>query len=41
MLHSYYYMPFLSDDSLISLRYANRLLDGKGLTWTEGQPVEG
>lgn len=35
------YHPFLSDDALISLRYARRLLDGLGLTWTEGRPVEG
>jgi hypothetical protein len=35
------YVPFLSDDSLISLRYARRLLDGAGLTWTEGHRVEG
>jgi len=35
------YWPFVSDDALISLRYAERLLDGFGLTWTEGMPVEG
>ena len=35
------YHPFLSDDALISLRYARRLLDGQGLTWTDGRPVEG
>jgi arabinofuranosyltransferase len=35
------YVPFLSDDSLISLRYARRLLDGAGLTWTDGHRVEG
>ncbi len=40
-LHCYYYMPFLADDALISLRYSQRLLDGHGLTWTEGRPVEG
>ena len=39
--HAKYYMPFISDDSLISLRYAQRLLEGKGLTWTDGPPVEG
>ncbi len=33
--------PFLPDDVLISLRYADRLLDGKGLTWTDGERVEG
>lgn len=40
-IHARYYLPFLSDDSLISLRYSQRLLEGKGLTWTEGIPVEG
>ncbi len=39
--HSAYYFPFLSDDSLISLRYSARLLEGKGLTWTDGIAVEG
>ena len=28
--------PFFSDDSFISLRYAERLLAGDGLTWTDG-----
>ena len=41
LFHCWYYLPFLSDDSLISLRYSQRLLDGFGLTWTEGVPVEG
>jgi hypothetical protein len=36
-----YFHPFLSDDALISLRYAQRLLDGHGLSWTDGRPVEG
>ncbi|TWP24622.1 hypothetical protein ETU10_01280 [Apibacter muscae] len=36
-----YYYPFLSDDSLISLRYVDRFIQGKGLNWTEGIPVEG
>jgi arabinofuranosyltransferase len=35
------YYPFISDDSLISLRYAARLLEGQGLTWSAGRPVEG
>lgn len=30
-----------SDDAQISLRYAQRLLDGDGLTWTDGERVEG
>lgn len=33
--------PFFSDDSFISLRFAERLLDGEGLTWTDGERVEG
>lgn len=32
---------FIEDDTLISLRYSQRLLDGKGLTWTDGERVEG
>jgi len=41
-LHSSFYLPFISDDALISLRYSQRLLQGFGLTWTDGsQPVEG
>ncbi len=39
--HAWSYFPFLSDDALISLRYAERLLDGHGLTWTAGERVEG
>ena len=35
------YLPFLADDALISFRYAARLVDGHGLTWTDGPPVEG
>lgn len=33
--------PFFSDDAFISLRYAERLLAGDGLTWTDGERVEG
>jgi hypothetical protein len=33
--------PFCSDDAFISLRYAERLLAGHGLTWTDGERVEG
>ncbi|MCD6587602.1 MAG: hypothetical protein J7K88_03530 [Candidatus Fermentibacteraceae bacterium] len=40
-LNAMLYMPFLSDDALISARYATRLADGRGLTWTGGSPVEG
>ncbi|MET0391092.1 MAG: hypothetical protein ABW321_34285 [Polyangiales bacterium] len=35
------YYPFLADDTLISLRYAQRLLRGNGLTWDNYHPVEG
>ncbi len=35
------YMPFLADDTLISLRYSERFLEGKGLTWNDGERVEG
>ncbi len=35
------YMPFFVDDSFISLRYVWRLLHGLGLTWTDGERVEG
>ncbi len=41
LVHANYYMPFISDDALISLRYADRLIQGEGLTWTNGHPVEG
>lgn len=33
--------PFFSDDAFVSLRYADRLLAGDGLTWTDGERVEG
>jgi hypothetical protein len=39
--HCRYYWPFLSDDALISLRYAERFASGLGLTWTDGERVEG
>jgi hypothetical protein len=39
--HAAHYLPFLSDDALITLRYADRLVAGHGLTWTDGPPVEG
>ena len=41
LLYAWQFLPFLSDDSLISLRYAERLLAGDGLTWTDGERVEG
>ena len=36
-----YYYPFFSDDAFISLRYAERLVEGHGLTWSDGDRVEG
>ena len=30
-----------ADDALISLRYARRVCEGQGLTWSAGKPVEG
>lgn len=41
LAHSYYYYPFFVDDAFISLRYAERLVDGKGLTWNDNYYVEG
>ena len=35
------YLPFFVDDSFIALRYVWRLLHGHGLTWTDGERVEG
>ncbi|MEZ4220538.1 MAG: hypothetical protein R3B13_06370 [Polyangiaceae bacterium] len=40
-LHLLQYKTFFFDDSFISLRYADRLRSGKGLTWTDGERVEG
>jgi arabinofuranosyltransferase len=39
--NAWHYYPFIADDSFISLRYAERLIEGHGLTWTAGEPVEG
>ncbi len=41
LLHAFYYYPFIADDTLISLRYAGRLIHGQGLTWNDGEYVEG
>ena len=41
LLHAFHYLPFLEDDALIAFRYADRLLHGAGLTWTDGPRVEG
>jgi len=40
-IHGRGYMPYFVDDSFISLRYSQRLLEGHGLTWTDGPAVEG
>jgi len=40
-LHAWHYWPFLSDEALVSLRYARRFTSGQGLTWTDGERVEG
>jgi len=39
--HAGYYYPFFSDDALITLRYSRRFAQGLGLTWTDGERVEG
>ncbi|MDX2023956.1 MAG: hypothetical protein SF187_27195 [Deltaproteobacteria bacterium] len=41
LLHVRHFATFLSDDALISLRYARRLVQGQGLTWTGNERVEG
>jgi arabinofuranosyltransferase len=39
--HAFYYYPFFADDAFISLRYSERLIEGKGLNWNDGEYVEG
>lgn len=39
--HARSYLPFFAGDALISLRYARRLAQGRGLTWNDGEWVEG
>jgi arabinofuranosyltransferase len=41
LAHASRYYPFFADDALISLRYSVRLATGLGLTWTDGEFVEG
>ena len=41
IVHARSYPVLTYDDAFISLRYAQRLLEGHGLSWTEGPPVEG
>lgn len=40
-LHCAHYWPYTSDDALISMRYADRLAHGHGLTYNDGERVEG
>jgi arabinofuranosyltransferase len=35
------FYPYIADDAFISMRYAQRFLEGKGLTWNDGEYVEG
>lgn len=39
--HALEYLSYFPDDAYISLRYCQRLLEGNGLTWTDGERVEG
>jgi len=41
MVQIRHFLPFYIDDGFISLRYSERLLQGKGLTWNDMRPVEG
>jgi hypothetical protein len=41
LAYSWTFLPFVADDSLISYRYSERLVHGLGLTWTDGEHVEG
>ncbi len=40
-LHASSYETYFPDDAFISLRYADRFAHGHGLTWTDGERVEG
>lgn len=41
LMISAHYLPAVLDDALISYRYSERLLHGHGLTWNDGEFVEG
>src|SRR5262245_30143072 len=41
LLHARMYLPLFVDDGFISLRFARRLAEGRGLTWNDGERVEG
>jgi arabinofuranosyltransferase len=36
-----YHWQYVADDAFIAFRYVRNLLDGNGLVWNAGQPVEG
>ncbi|HVR21323.1 MAG TPA: hypothetical protein VMS65_16535 [Polyangiaceae bacterium] len=40
-LHAWRYWSFVTDETLISLRYAERFANGQGLTFSDGERVEG
>ena len=40
-VHALTYQRYVTDDAFIAYRYAQRLISGHGLTWTDGPPVEG
>jgi arabinofuranosyltransferase len=41
VVHASRYAPYMVDDAFISFVYARRLAGGLGLTWSDGQRVEG
>src|SRR5689334_4151274 len=41
VLQCWRFHDFVVDDAYISFRYARRLVQGLGLTWTDGPRVEG
>ncbi len=41
LVHALYYWDWVEDDAFISLRYAQNFVDGSGLVFNPGEPVEG
>ena len=41
LAHAFYYWDWVEDDAFISLRYAQNFVDGSGLVFNLGEPVEG
>lgn len=41
LLPQLYFWDHISDDAFISFRYANRMINGQGLTFNDGEMVEG